>query len=451
MTFLFMGILVSVFAQENTKPDFIWGNASYFNINTGESIYYNSKQIKLLELENHFNKIKVGNDTLWLKVSRLSLPQSSEGIRLYVSDNKYVKGITDDNEVHGLLKKDALLCISENNEKMLEPGDFVFPISFNDGFLWNAQEDSYMFSYMGKTTEGSFRSYEGIGIDLDDARGIERHWVVAIENSTVVWVEDKKLDKMDKEACVLLKSNSNPDIYYVYNHLYNKNIEVRKGQKLMRGELIGTSWGNEKWGHLQLLVVKSDSVPSYGQHFHNSVNFFPQLYELYFKQSYSYSKSFSKGKIEFGKSVGVNRNQKNTSAFEEYAGKGWSLGRWNKADKVESVARGLDGNARLQKVLFDGSKAKSRNPNNYYEYQVNVKNGVYRVRAKVGDLYLPSWQKVDFEGVNAATYFLKAGDQKWTTERVVKIKDRKLTIRIYIDEESKNVAGLSEIVFQRAY
>lgn len=445
-----LAVLVSN-AQENTEPDFLWGNTSYFNISVGEQIFYDSKEIKLLALEKQYNKIKVGNDTLWLKVNRLSLPSVAGGFRLYVADNKNVKRISDDSDVHGLLKKDVLLGVSLFNETMLASEKYLFPISFNDGFLWNGREDAYMFSYMGKTKNGSIRSYEGIGIDVNDARGIEKHWIVAIENSTVVWVEDKNLDKMDKEACVLLKSVSNPNIYYVYNHLYNENIEVKKGQKLMRGELIGTVWGDAQWSHLQLLVVKSDSVPAYEQRFHNSLNFFPQLFELYHKQSYSYIKSYSRGKIEFGKSAEYNRNQKNTTAFEEYAGKGWLLGKWSIADKVESVAKYYEGNARLKKVLFDGSKAKSRNPKNYYEYNINVKNGVYRVRAKVGDLYLPSWQKIEFEGVIAASYSLKAGEQTWTTERVVTVRDRKLTVRIYIDKQNKFVAGLSEIVFQQAY
>lgn len=441
-------------AQENSLPDFKWGSASYFNLNVGDSIFYNSTEIKLLKLNNHFNKIQVGIDTLWIKVSKRSLPIGSTSLRLFVADNVNVKTLTDDKKVHGLLSKDALLCVSDLNERMLDPNCYRFPVSFNDGFLWSAEEDSHMFSYMGKTNTkngGYLRSYEGIGIDLNDARGIEKHWLVAIENSTVVWVEDKKLDILGKQACVLLKSDANSGIYYVYNYLYNKNVEVKKGQKLLRGELIGTAWGDQNWGHLQFVVVQSDSVPTYENRFRNTLNFFPQFYELYFKESYNISKSFTRGKIEFGKPTSTNRNQKNTSAFEGYLGKGWLWGTWNKSDKIECVERSEEGNGRLRKVLFSGTKAESVNPNDYYDYEVNVKNGVYRVRAKVGDLYLPSWQKIDFEGVATATYSLDSGELKWTSERVVKVTDRKLTIRIYIDESNKKIAGLSEIVFQRVY
>lgn len=441
--------------QDNSLPDFSWGNAFYYNLNTGDSIVFNGVSIQLLELDNHYNRIRLGNDTLWLKVSRRTLPVGKKGIRVFIADNKNVKAITDDNAVHGLLTKDVLLCASFFTKKMLDLTRYIFPVSFSDGFMWGAGEDSHMFSYMGKlsATNGEYfyRSFEGIGIDLSDARGIEKHWIVAIENSTVAWIEDKNEDMMGKEACVLLQSDSNPAIFYVYDHLYNKNIEVKPGQKLVKGDLIGTSWGDKEWGHLQLAVIKSDSIPHYNNRFNNAVNFFPQLYELYFQQAFSLNKFYTKGKIEFGKSPSVRRNEKNITAFEDYAGKGWSLGAWNKADKIEWQGRGKEGNARLRKVLFAGTEAQSRNPNGYYDFEVNVKNGVYRVRAKVGDLELPSWQKVEFEGVVAGSYALEAGKYKWTSERVVKVNDYKLTIRIFPDNEKAEVSGLSEIVFQQVY
>lgn len=449
-------MITGVFArgQENTNPDITWGNSLYFNLNVGESFFHDSVEVKLLQIKNQFNKIAVDDDTLWIKVSRRTLPLASGKSRLFIADNANVKRLSEDKGVHGLLTKDALICVSDFRNTMLDGRNFIFPISFNDGFIWNAEENGYMYSYMGKNAterNGFVGAYQGISFDLNDARGIEKHWIVAIENSTVVWVEDRKIDRMGKEACVLLKSNSVPNIYYLYSGLYNKTTEVKKGQRLMRGELVGTAWGDEKWGHFQLSVLKSDSVPSYENRYHNSLNFFPQLFELYFKQSFSFTKSYTRGKVEFGRSAQYNQNQKNTSAFEEYLGKGWMLGEWNATDKVESVVNGSEGNARLKKVLFSDEKARCRNPKNYYDYEINVKSGVYRVRAKVGDLHLPSWQKIEFEGVTGATYDLTASEQKWTSERVVKVTDRKLTIRIYIDKNNGKVAGLSEIVFQRAY
>jgi hypothetical protein len=457
ITLILIFILNFVFfgkTQNSVTPDFKWGNSSYFNVNVGESITFNNTKIKLLKLENHFNQIQINLDTIWVKVCKRSVPTSINSLRIFVADNKNVKALTTDHSVHGLLTKDALICLSDANELMLDSDDYIFPVSFNDGFLWSTEEDSHMFSYQGqdeKKTESYNGSYKGIGFDLHDARGVEKHWAVALENSTVVWVEDKGIDEAGKEACVLLESATQPGIYYVYQHLYNKNVEVKKGQKLIRGELVGTVWGDEIWGHLQLAVVKSDTVPIFQNRFDNLISFFPQMYELYFKQSYNFSKSFTKGRICFGKLRSLNGNEKNAHAFEEFAGKGWKLGRWNTANKVDWVLKGFEGNVRLKKKMFSGTKAFCVNPENWYEYEINVPNGVYRIRAKVGDLFLPSWQKISFEGVNAVTYSLKPGELKWTTERAVKVTDRRLTVRIYVDETNNTIAGLSEIVFQKAF
>ena len=84
-------------------------------------------------------------------------------------------------------------------------------------------------------------------------------------------------------------------------------------------------------------------------------------------------------------------------------------------------------------------------------YEIGVKNGVYRIRAKVGDLFLPSWQNIVYESVDVDTFQLAPGEMKWTPEKVIKVKDGKLTIRIFIDVMENKTAGLSEIVFQQAY
>ena len=105
----------------------------------------------------------------------------------------------------------------------------------------------------------------------------------------------------------------------------------------------------------------------------------------------------------------------------------------------------------LGKTLFAGSEAECANPNNWYDYEINVPVGVYRIRAKVGDVTLPTWQKIAFENVEAGVFTRGIGEFVWTSERVVKVKDGKLTIRIFVDENNEKAAGISEIVFQRAY
>jgi hypothetical protein len=451
--FLLLHIDSGLKSQNPTAPDFTWGNASYFNINVGDTIFYGNNEIKLLRLENHFNHLKIGNDTICIKVSRRTLPEQVGKLRIFVADNKRVKALSAESELHGLLKKDALVCVSDAGLPLLDPNKYLFPISFNNGFTWSGEEDSYMFSHFNSTERNLLKTTTNPGIDFDlqDARGIEKHWISAIENSTVVWVENKTTDKSVREACVLLQSESQPDIYYAYHHLYNKKLEIKKGQKLLRGEIIGTIWGDENWGHLTFSVIKSDTIPAMVDCPKNVVNCFPQIFELYYKNLAGFPKSFSKGRIFFGKNRSQNGNQKNTLSFEYYSGKGWQPGKWNTADKVDWLSKGTEGNVRLSKTLFTGSKAKCSNPENWFDYEISVHNGAYRIRAKLGDLIMPSWQKIDFEGVNAGTFALSDGEQKWTNERIVKVNDGKLTIRIYVDENNEKVAGISEIVFQRAY
>ncbi|HYQ57062.1 MAG TPA: hypothetical protein VEP89_06905, partial [Draconibacterium sp.] len=431
-------------AKQVVKPDFSWGNSHYYNLDINDTVHFKGVDVVLLNITNNYNKLSVGNDTLELKVSRRSLPVSLYDIRIFVADNRNVKSMASNPVIHGLLKKEALVCLSANDENMLPPDSFVFPVSYNDGFSWNMNEDNHQYSYQynARSEKDKGFSYEGIGIALTDARGIERHWLVAMESSTVVWIVENNPDQQEQEVCVLLQSNSNPAVFYVYNHLYKNTLEIKQNQKLSTGELIGTCWGDEEWGYLQLAVVKSDTIPDYRNRFTNCINFFPQLHELYFKNVYNFSKSFSRGKVEFAALPATNGNQKNILAFEGYSGMGWIFGKWNVTDKVMFKTRGDIGNARLKKVLFAGSEAQSRNPANYYDFEINVRNGVYRVRAEVGDVELPSWQKIEFEGIQDATYELSAGELKWTSEKVVKVNDGQLTTRIYIDPTNLNVAGI---------
>lgn len=442
-----------VSAQEQTSPDFTWGNACYFNLNVGETIFFNKTEIELIQIENHFNKLKVGKDTIWIKVGRRTLPEIVGNLNIFVADNKNVKALSTEKKLHGLLKKDALIYLSLSALPLLDPNSYIFPVSFNDGFIWSTDEDSYMFSALNpaEKRKKGYDTNAGIDFDLHDARGLEKHWIVAIENSTVVWIEDNNTDKSGKQAAVLLESEMQPGIFYLYQHLNSKKIEVKKGQKLMRGEPIGTIWGDETWGHLTFSVLKTETIPTFESCNQNVLNCFPQIFELYFKRTTAFPKTFSKGRFFFGEHGLQNGNQKNTSAFENYSGKGWDLGKWNTADKVDFVVKGMDGNVRLKKKLFEGTNLECTNPEDFYDYYINVHNGVYRIRAKMGDIYLPTWQKVAFENVDAGTISMEKAGFTWTSEKVVKVIDGKLTIRIFVDPENEKPAGISEIVFQRAF
>ena len=361
ITFFFIIPLFIVQAEEKDKPDFQWGNASYFNVGVGESIIFDQTEIKLIQLENHYNLLKVGKDSLWLKVSRRTLPATIGNVRIFIADNKNVKELTEDPDIHGLLKKDALVCVSQISQTLLDQNLFVFPVSFNDGFIWKGEDDCHLFSYLGlQENYGKkyFRSHEGIDFDLNDAKGLEKHWIVAIENSTVIWIEENKYSEDKNQVSVLLESSSAPGIYYYYSHLYYRNLEVREGQKLLRGELIGTAWGDNNRGFVHFSVIQSDSVPANKPETFHVVNFFPQIYELYYRNLLKLSKSFEKGTIVFGKNS-RSSDDSNALAFEEYSGKGWILGKWDIADRVPSIAINKSGNVRLNKILFAGTAARN--------------------------------------------------------------------------------------------
>lgn len=447
--FCLVSIVPSLYSQSNTKPDFTFGNASYFNINSGESVYFGNTEIKLLGINKQFNSLVVGTDTILCKVSRRTPPALVNGLRIFVADNFRIKSLSENPEAHGLLNKEAIICVSDAKEPLLNSFDYIFPVSFSDGFVWSCDEDSYLFSYKTHDTKSRQSCFsEGIDFDLQEARGIEKHWIVAVENSSVVWVfEDKNIKN---EASVLLQSSSQPDIFYLYSHLYNKKVEARNGQLIEKGEILGTIWGDSHWGHLTFTVIRSDTIPEPGICAENIVNTFPHFFELYFQSSAIYSRNYRKGRLFFGKANMYNGNQKNTTAFEEYTGKGWITGDWNIAEKVETVSKGAEGNARLRKVLFGGTVAEAKNPNNWFDYEIHVPNGNYRIRARLGDVEMASWQKIAFEKVEAGTIATEKGQFVWTSERVVKVTDGRLTVRIYIDETNEKVAGISEIVFQQA-
>lgn len=425
------------------EPDCRWGNAMYFNMNAGDSIRFNEKVIRLLEVKSHGCRVKIGNDSLWLTLSRRTLPLVAGNIRIFLADNRNIRAAVQNQATHSLLKKEALICISDFQQPLLDPQQYVFPVSFNDGFVWNTEDANPLFSFQVKTNPSGMKwveTQDGINFDLTGARGLEKHWLVAMENSTVVWIKPEN----DKAVAVLLQSRSNSKIFYCYRGLYNRTLEVREGQNLLRGELIGTGWGNETRCFVRFSVVYADTIPS-GPENLPVLNFFPQLFERCFNHSLSLSRSFVKGNIKFGKNPGSN-----LLAFEEYSGRGWILGAWNPAARVEAASNGIQANARLNSVMFPGTSIECRNPQEWFDYEINVRNGAYRVRAKVGDAGKASWQKLVFEGVAAGTYSLDKNEFRWSPERIVKVTDGKLTLRFFVEETGSVPAGISEIVFQRA-
>ncbi len=447
---IFFLVAIAGRAQGIEEPDFTFGNVSYFNLNVGERCVYGNTEIEVIKVEGNFTKISVNMDTLWLKVSRRSPAITLSSLQIFVADNKNVKAISGNNLVHGLLTKDVLLGVSPAGLPLADNIQFSFPVGFTQGFLWRTLEDSYMFSYQpyNENVKEEGRSYAGVGIDMRDSRAMDKHLITAMENGKVAWVQTRNPSGAEQQATICIQSESSPDMFYIYEHLHSRGLTVKRNQRVLKGDGLGYAWGDSNWNHLRIGLVKSDSVPLFENRHHNAVNFYPHLLDLYFGKQPVFSNSFTKGQIYFGRASHLNGNARNVSGFEEFHGTGWNLGRWNVAEKVEWVSTRRSGNARLRKTLFDGQPARCTNPGDWYEYSINVRNGIYRIRALVGDYFLPSWQKVEFEGVVAGTFLREAGDLVWTSERIVKVTDGKLTVRIYTD--GNQVAGISEIVFQQA-
>jgi hypothetical protein len=448
--FFFLLVILNSGAQTGTTPDFTFGNVSYFNLNVGEKCNFNESEIEILKVYNHYTKLRVDSDTVWLKVARRSPALALASVNIFIADNKSVKAISGNSPVHGLLKKDVLLAVSPVGVPLTDNSLMEFPVSFTQGFLWRTLEDTYMFSYQqGPDNEiNNEPSYAGLGIDMRETRAMDKHLVVAMENGRAVWVETRIPGTTEPQATICIQSESSPDIFYIYEHLHSRGISVKRNQRILKGDGLGFAWGDGNWNHFRICVVKSDTIPGFENRHHNAVNFYPQMLGIYFGQRSLFSHSFTKGQIYFGRASHLNANARNVSGFEELHGTGWLLGRWNTADKVEWVSGRKSGNARLRKTLFNGQPAQCTNPNDWYEFEINVRNGIYRIRALVGDHFQPSWQKIEFEGVGAGTFTRNAGDLVWTSERIVKVNDGKLTVRIYTDGE--RIAGLSEIVFQQA-
>lgn len=437
-------------AQETRDPDFRFGNVSYYNLNRGDQITFNDIGIEVLDTDHHFARIRVDSDTIWLKTARRSPALTMMQLQIFLADNKAVRSLAGNSHLHGLLKGEVMLGLALPNVPLMDPMQFGFPVSYTQGFLWRTLEDTYMFSWQAGSDSGSSdeKSYAGVGIDMRESRAMKKNMILAVENGRVVWVETRLPGTVEPRAAVCIQSESMPQIFYVYEQLHNDGLMVKRGQRVMRGDGLGYAWGEGNWNHFRLGVVLSDSIPQYASRHHNTVNFYPQLLDLYFGRQPVFSHSFTKGQIYFGRPAHLNGNAKNVSGFEEFHGTGWVLGPWNVADKVEWVSTRRSGNARLRKTLFPGQRAECTNPKDYYEFEINVKNGTYRIRALLGDYLLPSWQKVEFEGINAGTFRREAGDLVWTNERIVRVHDSKLTVRIYTD--GTHVAGISEIVFQQA-
>ena len=444
--FLLICKLVFAFSSDTVK----FGNAVYVNLSVGEPFRYAGKTIEVLALDKNRSLVKVDGEEAWLPVAKRSLPQNIGELRVFVSDQVNVKNLTTDPEKHNLLQKDVVLSISDPAKPLLDPSKFVFPISNRDGYVWRMEENSHMFAYLGANEWFGldyFRSHEGIDLDMHEARGKEIHPLVAIESATVVLVADSTVTK-SYDGCIILKSDSQQDIYYVYKHTNPKTHKVRVGQKVKKGDLLSYIWGDGVWGHLHFAVVHRTDTPGYEDRYKNLLNIFPQLYELQNKSLTPIKPVRKGGQFAFGMRKQDCRNFKKVDEFNELTGYGWKIGDWCIAQKVEDVEADWGCNARLRKTLHAGSKAACENQQSYYDFEVAVENGYYLVNATLGDAFEPSGQKLFFENTEAGTYEVGKGTYEKTKDFKVQVTDNRLTVRLQL-LDNQDYAGIRELNFRQ--
>ena len=102
--------------------------------------------------------------------------------------------------------------------------------------------------------------------------------------------------------------------------------------------------------------------------------------------------------------------------------------------------------ARLSKIMHQQTLHPARNPQDWFDFEIAVENGTYRVRVEAGDHYAATWQRVEFEGVEAGTFGLPRGELRWTEEKRVTVRDGRLTVRIHLRDD-RTPAGLRKLVF----
>lgn len=426
-----------------------WGNATYVDLEVGQSHRCGNAIVKLISIENNFCTVEVNDARRQLIVARRALPDVIEGVRIFVADNRHVADLTateSNRNVHAALTKDALLCLSPADRPLLDPNLYTFPISRADGFNWTMAEDSHMFAYLRPT-----RSHEGIDLDLSDARGGEIHAILAPEDGVVRAILDTPGSSI--EARVFIRSRRDPHLTYSYSHINRNKVFVRPGQEVRKGQKLGHIWGDWRWGHLHFSVRRYGVEPITNYNgFDYLLNTFPQMYELWHGDLEPRPPVRPSGSFKFAGQYWTRGNQQFLDQYDDIVGYGWRLGAWCTASKVETSWP--DGpskpgqSARLHKVMYQNSSRPARNPEDHFDFEVAVPDGYYDVQAQVGDAYAATWQKISFEGADAGVYELDR-TLAWTPAKRVRVRDGRLTIRLQLrDEEAW--AAIYELHFTRS-
>ena len=252
-----------------------------------------------------------------------------------------------------------------------------------------------------------------------------------------------------QEAALLLESASVPGVYYVYQHLNRDKVFVEEGQRVRRGQKLAFIWGDGRWGHLHFAVGAYGGVPPYQARYQYLLNVFPQMYELWHGDLQYHTPVRTSGDFTFANQYWRNDNQQHLAAYAAVLGYGWQLGDWCPQGKVETslTDEGVkpDQSARLRKTMHANTPSPAVNPNDYFDFEVAVVPGTYRVSVLVGDPYGPTWQEVSCEDKGLGEYDLRTGQRQWTPELDVPVADGRLTIRFRLKDGV--TAGVSQLYF----
>ncbi|MCB1122755.1 MAG: peptidoglycan DD-metalloendopeptidase family protein, partial [Verrucomicrobiae bacterium] len=371
---------------------------------------------------------------------RRVLPSVVNGVRLYLCDTRLMANYTVPGPygTRNGVTKDALLCMSDPRKPLLDPDRFVFPIDRSDGFNWSMAENSHTYAFLHPG-----RQHEGTDISLADGKANPVHALVAFEEATVAWVHPHS----GEQACICLESRSTPGVYYIYQHIEAATVSVKTGDSIRKGTKLGYIWGDNSWGHLHFGIVGWGDEPVFDTRYANSIPAFAMLYELWNDDLELRPKIWSWGMWTFVRNRATVQNVKRQNAFDEKLGYGWLLGDWCPAKKVEPV-EGKDqfSSALLKKTLFAESVSAATNPKDFYDFEIAVPNGNYSVNLLLGDVYQPTWQRVEIEGIDAGTYDLPPNALSWVGEKRARVEDGRLTVRIHLKDDA-TYASLSELSF----
>lgn len=434
-------------ALADDGSDLVWGNVHFLNFHRGEARNWNGRRVTVLEANACSLTVDVEGAREVLPVGRRTVPASLAGLRLFVADTKAAAALTADEGFprhRGLVKRDALLAVCDGGLPLVDERRFTFPIDRAQGFTWSMEENSHQFGFISPE-----RSHEGIDIGMHEARGYDKHALVAIENAIVRWVEKDKTQP--NEACVLLESEAQPGIFYVYQHLYRHGVNVKAGAKLARGARIGTIWGDGVWGHLHFAAIAPQRMPTFAERYENVINAFPTLHRLWHGEEGARPRQHAEGTWIFNRHKAADNNRKYLSAYDPIVGYGWRIENFCGAMSVEAGRElgpaEVDTSARLRHVLFAGTRAEARNPRSHYDFEIDVAPGRYEVQVRVGDLELATWQRLSINEHPLGTLVRPAGGFSWTHAVTTPALRNKLILRVHLRD--KTPAALSALSFRK--